>query len=333
MALRSSRSFRHLFAGALVAALLPLSAHAQDPTPAKQLFGAVTLPSAGATAPIGSYAKGCLAGGVQMPADGPTWQAMRLSRNRRWGTPELVSFIERFSGQAASLGWGRGVLVGDMSQPRGGPMLNGHASHQIGLDVDIWFRPMPAKTLSAEARETYPFASMLDKSKFLTVDSQRWTPTHAKLLLKAAAQPEVERIFVNPAIKKKLCDTWTGDRSNLGKIRPMYGHDEHFHIRLKCPAGDTSCKPQAAVAAGDGCDKSLAWWFTPEPWAKPKPQPKPAPDQKPVKPRFTTLADLPKACSAVLAAPAAAGVKVQPAPVKSGLVPPASVPDAEGGEE
>ena len=214
-----------------------------------------------------------------------------------------------------------------MSQPRGGPMLNGHASHQIGLDVDIWFRPMQAKALSAEARETYPFATMLDKSKFLTVDPQRWTPVHAKLLLKAASQPEVERIFVNPAIKKKLCDTWTGDRSNLGKIRPMYGHDEHFHIRLKCPVGDTSCKPQAAVAAGDGCDKSLAWWFTPEPWAKPKPKP----DQKPVKPRFTTLADLPKACTAVLAAPAAAGLKAQPAPVKPGLVPPGNVPDAEGG--
>jgi murein endopeptidase len=31
----------------------------------------------------------------------------------------------------------RGLLIGDMSQPRDGPMLYGHSSHQIGLDVDI----------------------------------------------------------------------------------------------------------------------------------------------------------------------------------------------------
>ncbi len=103
--------------------------------------------------------------------------------------------------------------------------------------------------------------------------------------------------FVNPAIKKKLCDTWTGDRSVLGKIRPIYGHDAHFHIRMRCPEGASGCKPQAAVPPGDGCDKSLAWWFTKEPWAAPKKDPsaKPAP-----KPRAMQVSDLPKACAMVL---------------------------------
>ncbi|TCR01847.1 penicillin-insensitive murein endopeptidase [Neorhizobium sp. BT27B] len=295
-----SRSVWALTAAVMIGAALAEPVTAQEGTPAKQLFGNVALPSDGASTPIGSYAKGCQMGAVAMPEDGPTWQAMRLSRNRRWGQPQLVALLQRFSMDAARLGWGSGILIGDISQPRGGPMLTGHASHQIGLDADIWFTPMPERHMTAAERETLPFTSMLDKSKFLTVDQRRWTFTHAKLVMQAASYPDVERIFVNPAIKKKLCETWTGSRSLLGKVRPIYGHDEHFHIRMRCPTGDANCRPQTSVPAGDGCDKSLAWWFTPEPWAKPKKDP----SEKPVKPRQVMLSDLPKACAAVLSAPA-----------------------------
>lgn len=265
--------------------------------PAKELFGGMALPAKAAPSPYGSYAKGCIAGAVAIPTDGPTWQAMRLSRNRRWGHPEMIALLERFSKDAVQLGWGSGILIGDISQPRGGPMLSGHASHQIGLDADIWFTPKPANPLSPQQREDMPFTSMLVPDKFLTVDKRQWTNTHARLVVQAASYPQVERIFVNPAIKKKLCDTWTGDRAVLGKIRPIYGHDAHFHIRMRCPEGASGCKPQAAVPPGDGCDKSLAWWFTKEPWAAPKKDPdaKPAP-----KPRAMQISDLPKACAMVL---------------------------------
>lgn len=278
---------------ALTALAGPLAA---EERPAKELFGAKRLPAKMAASPYGSYAKGCIAGAVAIPTDGPSWQAMRLSRNRRWGHPDMIALIEQFSQDAQKLGW-PGLLLGDISQPRGGPMLSGHASHQVGLDADIWFTPMPDQRLSAEEREKLPFTSMLDKSKFLTVDSRRWTSTHARLVMKAASYPQVDRVFVNPAIKKKLCETWQGDRSLLGKVRPIYGHDEHFHIRIKCPEGAAGCKPQARVPAGDGCDQSLAWWFTKEPWAKPTPKK----DAKPVKPRYVKLSDLPNACSTVLA--------------------------------
>jgi penicillin-insensitive murein endopeptidase len=304
MASMTANVLRLALAGLLCGAIAAPSV-AQEEKTAKQLFGAQTLPNGGAANPIGFYAKGCMSGAVALPADGPTWQAMRLSRNRRWGNPAMISFLKGFSGDAEQLGWGNGILVGDISQPRGGPMITGHASHQIGLDADIWFTPKPAAPLTVAEREAMPFTSMLDKSKFLTVDPRRWSPTHAKLLMLAASYPQVERVFVNPAIKKKMCETWTGDRSLLGKLRPVYGHDEHFHIRLFCPPGAANCEKQAAVAKGDGCDKSLAWWFTKEPWAAPKP---PDPTKKPVKPRPVMLTDLPKACAAVLAAPARPGM-------------------------
>lgn len=265
---------------------------------AKNLFGSQRLPAATAPQVHGSYSRGCFAGGIAIATDGPNWQAMRLSRNRRWGHPDMISLIERLSRDATADGW-PGLLVGDVSQPRGGPMLSGHASHQIGLDADIWFQPMPSRRLDASERENLEFVSML-RPNSLHVDDRKWTPAHAALLRRAASYRSVERILVHPGIKKKLCDTVTGDRSWLRKVRPFWGHDSHFHIRIGCPAGSPGCRPQEATAPGDGCDQSLAWWFTEEPWRTSNAAAEPRARD------VMTMASLPPACHAVLQAPAPA---------------------------
>lgn len=291
-------------AAAAAAHLLSIDAAsaADSSKPAKEIFGAARLPAAMPARPVGFYSKGCLAGGVAIATDGPTWQAMRLSRNRRWGHPDLVALVERLSREAAARDGWPGLLVGDISQPRGGPMLTGHASHQIGLDADIWLTPMPDRRLSAREREDISATSML-KTDTLYVDPDIWTAAHGRLLMRAASYPEVERIFVHPGIKKKLCDTWTGDRAAMGKIRPYYGHHYHFHIRIRCPKGSEGCRPQDPPPSGPGCDSSLAWWFTDEPWAPAKP----AKDNKPKpKPRQIRLADLPAACAVIASAPSPA---------------------------
>lgn len=262
---------------------------------AKELFGAKALPAATQPAVHGFYSKGCFAGGIAIAPDGPHWQAMRLSRNRRWGHPDLIRLIERLSREAAGDGW-PGLLVGDISQPRGGPMLSGHASHQIGLDADIWFTPMPDRRLSVAEREQVSAVSMLREGT-LQVDDARWTPAHTALLKRAASYPEVERILVHPGIKKKLCDTVRGERAWLRKIRPFWGHHYHFHLRIGCPRNSPGCKPQAAPPPGDGCDDTLAWWFTEEPWRPAEGPPKPKARD------VMTMAALPAACRAVLEAP------------------------------
>ncbi|HTT49269.1 MAG TPA: penicillin-insensitive murein endopeptidase [Pseudolabrys sp.] len=272
---------------------------AEAKLPAKQLFSAVKLPSLGHAMAIGYYPRGCLQGGVELPVDGPNWQVMRLSRNRNWGHPELVNFLERFAPLAAkATGW-HGILVGDMAQPRGGPLPFGHASHQIGLDVDIWFMPMPNHELSPKEREDIS-ASNLVAADGLHVNPKTWTPSDIAFIRTAAEQPEVERIFVNAAIKKELCrvepkghDAW------MEKVRPWYGHADHIHVRLKCPADSPHCRKQEPVPAGDGCsDKDLAFWFK-DSVLHPKPGPPPKVPPKPI-----TLADLPPACKTVLDAPA-----------------------------
>ncbi len=110
---------------------------------------------------------------------------------------------------------------------------------------------------------------MLDKSKFLTVDPSIWTPSHARLIMMGRAIRRSSGSFVNRAIKKKLCETGRATARRSGKVRPIYGHDYHFHIRIKCPEGSKGCKDQAVVPAVTAATKSLAWWFTDEPWAKP----------------------------------------------------------------
>ena len=271
----------------------PVIADTKDePVPAKQLFAAKKLPSLGKAMAIGYYPRGCLQGGVALPVNGPNWQIMRLSRNRNWGHPSLVQFLERFAPAAAkATGW-KGILVGDMAQPRGGPTPFGHMSHQTGLDVDVWFMPMPDRTLTSEEREKIS-ASNLVSADWKGINPKTWTPQHYDFIRVAAQQPGVERVLVNAAIKKEMC--------RMQKVRPWYAHHDHIHVRMECPADSPNCRSQPSVPDSDGCGAALDYWFS-DKVLKPKPKP---PGAKPPKP--ITLADLPPACKTVLAAPAKQG--------------------------
>jgi penicillin-insensitive murein endopeptidase len=264
-------------------------------TPARELFARKPTPFPGPPHSIGSYSDGCLAGAAPLPVDGPSWQVMRLSRNRNWGNPRLVQFIKRFAGNAKKAGWS-GLLVGDVSQPRGGPMLSGHTSHQVGLDADIWFTPMPGHVQSREERE-FTSATDVVAPDLLDIDPAQWTPTYTALIRAGAQDPAVTRIFVNAAIKKALCREAGADRDWLSKVRPWYGHAEHFHVRIGCPAESPDCQPQPPPDPGDGCGHELDFWFK-ESTLHPLPPlipPKPKPP--------LTLAGLPPACKQIVQAP------------------------------
>jgi penicillin-insensitive murein endopeptidase len=244
---------------------LPPLEHPDDPkTPAKELFGRAPGAAPGPARVFGYYTHGCFAGGQQLPINGPQWQVMRLSRNRNWGHPNLIRFIERLAARVPSIGW-HGLLVGDMAQPRGGPMITGHWSHQVGLDADIWLTPMPDRELSREERETM-MATNIVADDWHDIDPKVWSPTYIALLKTAAQDPEVERVLVNPAIKKALCRDVTGDRSWLRKMRPVLGHNYHTHIRISCPKDSPECKPQPPPPSEVDCAaKDLDYWFKPKP--------------------------------------------------------------------
>jgi len=264
--------------------------------PASTLFSQKQLPSIGNAVAIGYYPRGCLQGGVKLPVTGPTWQVMRVSRNRYWGHPELVNFLERFAPLAAkATGW-HGILIGDMAQPRGGPLPFGHKSHQIGLDVDIWFMPMPDRVLSPEERDSV-VASDLVAADGKGINPKTWSAADIAFIRTAAEQPEVERVLVNAAIKKELCRVKSeSDKLWMSKVRPWYGHSDHIHVRLKCPADSPNCRAQPAVPGGDECDKSLSRWFAD--WILRLKMPEISSSAG------LRLKDLPPACADVLNAPA-----------------------------
>ncbi len=283
---------RRSLAAILAVFLLSLAPATAQPM-AKELFGAQRAGSGHQSAPFGTYNKGCLAGAAQLAETGPTWQAMRLSRNRNWGHPEVIRFIERLSKKAAQQkGW-NGLYIGDISQPRGGPMLSGHSSHQMGLDVDIWMLPARDLGLSGASRESVSSITM-QRAKGAYVNGD-WSRAHHEILKAAASDNSVARIFVFPGAKVQMCNDEKGDRSWLRKIRPWWGHDTHFHVRLNCPNGAAGCVEQTPPPVGDGCADAQSWVnniLNPPP---------PDPNAKPGKRKpELVLADLPQQCAQVL---------------------------------
>lgn len=274
---------------AIAAALtLATAVRADDGNP----WSRVSHPSAGAALSIGSAARGCLAGAATLPPDGSGYAAIRLSRGRYYGHPDTVDFVERLGQRAAASGLPV-FYVGDMAQARGGPLPFGHASHQTGLDVDIWFNLAPKSPLAPAAREQVDLPSMLLPS-WHAVDRKRFGSAQITLLHLAATAPRVERIFVNPVIKAALCRAIPpADRAWLRRLRPWFGHDDHFHVRLSCPADSPECEDQAPIPPGDGCDATLASWVR---------------DQRPPRPQTAQSAPrqgplLPAQCHVLLTAP------------------------------
>ncbi|MGR3746660.1 penicillin-insensitive murein endopeptidase [Paracoccus sp. R12_2] len=280
-----------------VAALtMGLAAPAMSEPLAKDVFGQFRSASQGPAVSIGFYSKGCGQGFVQLPETGPSWQAMRLSRNRNWGHPELIGFLIGLSKAAQQAGW-KGLYIGDLSQPRGGPMLTGHASHQLGLDADIWMLPPSSLTLSPAQRESISSVSAVARNG--TALSPNFNGGHMSIMRAAARDPRVERIFTDPVVKVAMCQMEKGNRSWLRKIRPLNGHDYHFHVRMSCPKGSI-CRDQDPPPPGDGCAEAAEWIKNRIDPSRVKPTP-PNPNYR--HPRSYRLSELPTQCRTVAAAP------------------------------
>ncbi len=245
----------------------------------------VVTPAPGAPRVIGAYTAGCVQGAIALPPEGPGFQTMRRQRRRFFGHPVLIHYVQALGAAVAQRGLGM-LSIGDMGQARGGPMPSGHRSHQTGLDVDVWFALQPdGQAMPASARESVGASSMLAPDG-QALDEHAWSPQQAEVLRLAADFDVVARIFVHARVKQALCTQFPG-APWLRKIRPWWGHDDHFHVRLHCPAGEAACQNQDAPPDGDGCGDELAWWFTDE-------------ARQPPPPVDVAKVPLPAACEAIL---------------------------------
>jgi murein endopeptidase len=170
---------------------------------------------------VGSPSAGRLVRGVRLPAEGDhffTWDPVkRRSPNRawrRWGTDRLVRLVLRIAreyGEAHP--YAPRMAVGDLSRPRGGdfgPQFGyiGHASHQNGLDVDIY----------------YPRA-----------DRRERAPRDASEINHRLSQDLVDRFLEAGAVQM-----FVGPNTRLtgppGVVVPLINHDNHLHVRI-APGG------------------------------------------------------------------------------------------------
>lgn len=260
----------------------------------------VSTPSQGSQEIFGSHNAGCLQGAGAPAESGFGFQYIRLSRNSFWGHQTAHSYIEGLGKVLRPLNMS--LLVADVSMPRGGPYTWAHASHQIGLDIDVEFLQDPRslqRPLTVAEREQLPdyYLADLDANEIIR---ENWDEKYVTMLRAAASDSRVSMIFVHPAIKRKICQNPANKQAWLSKIVPWWGHHEHFHVRLKCPADGSSpncrSRPEPTEIGCDGED--LAWWFSAEwrqmyearkKWQRDNPNPKPEP-----------LPALPAQCQSVL---------------------------------
>lgn len=218
----------------------------------------VLAPSAGPARSIGLPGSGCVQGAVVLPQRDRRYVQVHPERKRDFGHPDLIAYLRDVAAAANKQKLGP-LYIGDLGQPRGGPTPTGHRSHQNGLDVDVWYGP-PAKPIVPGKSTTPPSVVDLRTNAMLPA----WNRHAAGLLELAASRPAVDRIFVHAAVKRALCQDKTKRGPWLGRIRPWWGHQDHFHVRLRCPAGSPDCTAQPALPPGDGCDASLNWWLSPD---------------------------------------------------------------------
>jgi murein endopeptidase len=167
---------------------------------------------------VGRPNAGRLVGGVQLPAEGPDWftwdPARKRSPNRawrRWGTDRLVRTLLRVLREyrAAHPGAPR-VGIGDLSRSHGGNFGRrfgglGHASHQNGLDVDVY----------------YPRRDGLERRPYAPRQVDR-----------ASAQELVDR-FVAAGARYVFVGPRLGLHGRRGVVEQLSNHDDHMHVRIR----------------------------------------------------------------------------------------------------
>jgi penicillin-insensitive murein endopeptidase len=263
----------------------------------------ITTPALGRQEIFGGYNAGCLQGAHAPQETGIGYQYIKLSRNKFWGHSSAHSYV-------ADLGKtlrpsGISLLVADVSMPRGGPFTWDHASHQVGLDIDIEYLQDPrslSRPLTVQERERLPKYYLADTDAN-DIISANWDEKYVTMLRAAAADQRTQMIFVHPSIKRKICQNSQNRKPWLAKIQPWWDHHEHFHVRLKCPSDGSSpnCKPKPEPT-DIGCDGAeLAWWFSDEwrqmyearkKWRQDNPNPVPG-----------ALPALPQQCQTILGEP------------------------------
>jgi penicillin-insensitive murein DD-endopeptidase len=226
----------------LVLAAVPRAALADDPTQGRREQA------------VGFYSDGKLVNPDKLALSGAGWVKVFQPRDRGYGTFDLLKIImDAAKTMRHEYPGGERLQIGDTSGPRGGE-ISGHASHRNGLDADVVFYRVDRRE-----QDTQSVAGFVEK--FVSngkVTANFDTARNWRFLELVVSTERVQRVFVDAAIKWHLCE-WSAlhdlpERAAiLRRLRPLEFHDDHFHVRVTCPAKSPRCEAQEEPPEGDGC--------------------------------------------------------------------------------
>ena len=190
---------------------------------------------------IGAPNKGKLAGALKLRPS----RALKIKqRATTWALPDLVKLLQRAAGKVAKKHPRSVLLVGDLSQKNGGPML-GHNSHQTGRDADVGFYVANSKGKPAAMTRFVAFDGAGKSSQVTWAqfdDARNWALVEALLTDKDAparyifvSNPLRLRLLAYAAKKKVAKDLQTKAAFAMLSPRDADVHDDHFHVRIGCP--------------------------------------------------------------------------------------------------
>ncbi len=174
------------------------------------------------------------------------------SRENGYGTFQLANVLQDLGKKVNELMPGSKLAVGAISSKNGGKQ-KGHKSHQNGNDADISYLVNNSQL---------EFKSVTTKAG---VQSALLVPENWALFKFAFSTGKVEMIFTDSKIKKAICQEAilkgelkdSKDRSEiysfLSLIRVTPGHDDHFHLRVKCGTDNPLCKTRRYKNLDSGC--------------------------------------------------------------------------------
>lgn len=187
----------------------------------------------------------------------PWVELVNINNKRYYGTYELVELILSIGYAAKEMNISQKLQVNTLSQKSGGP-LSGHKSHQNGLDADIGF-------FVKDFRKEMSFPKVVVGNAMTSNFLAKETLLLFKSLIKNSKSAVVDRIFVHPTIKAGLCKKavemglvdakyTSGEGVEiLRRLRPLEGHDNHFHLRIKCSKYQRTCRQSQEMPPGAGC--------------------------------------------------------------------------------
>lgn len=164
------------------------------------------------------------------------FEVIDLRREQHYGSGLLIATIKKASLRFQEMYGNKDLVRVNALSKRGGGKLGSHSSHQNGLDADIVY--------IGESK----WGTVLDKRGEVKKDFD--TEKNYQFFKLLVATGYVNRIFVDKKIKKRMCG-WVKSQGLMDEakdvliaLRSHDGHDDHFHLRLKCSPYYPLCRDQ-----------------------------------------------------------------------------------------